>query len=221
MLSAEVIWQGAGNFGKGGWLLTIQFVGHILFTSSGTFLLCFSYVSFFEWLLHKYLMHTPLLGYSFHAHALTHHGLFRADRSYHLQREEDEPKVTFAWWNAPGMLLLHMPLLLGLGALGGGAAYWGGAAGLVSYYALYEYLHWCMHVPHERWLEETRVFRFLKAHHYLHHRFAFRNLNVVMPLADWLLGTLVLPSALELKAPELESPRVMPPLTVTVAESQM
>jgi hypothetical protein len=200
--------------------LTIHSVEHILLIGSVTLLLCFSYVSFFEWVLHKYLMHTPLLGYSFHAHALVHHGLFRADRSYHLQRAEDEPKVTFAWWNAPGLLFLHLPLLIVLGSLGGRAAYWGGAGGLVSYYALYEYLHWCMHVPHGRWFETTRVFRFLKAHHYLHHRFAFRNLNVVLPLADWLLGTLVLPSAQDLTAPELVSSDVTPPLTVAAVEPQ-
>src|ERR1043166_2646826 len=193
----------------------MQFVGYVLFASSATFILCFSYVSFFEWVLHKYLMHTPLLGYSFDAHALAHHGLFRADHSYHLQREEDEPKVTFAWWNAPGLLLLHIPMLIGLGFLGGRAAYWGGAAGLVSYYALYEYLHWCMHVPQNRWLEKTRAFRFLKAHHYLHHRFAFRNLNVVLPLADWLLGTLVLASPKDLTAPELISTSATPPLATT------
>jgi len=166
-------------------------------------------------------MHTPLLGYSFHAHALIHHGLFRADQSYHLQREEDEPKVTFAWWNAPGLLFLHVPLLVSVGYLSGSPGYWGGAAALVLYYALYEYLHWCMHVPQNRWLENTRAFRFLKVHHYLHHRFAFRNLNVVLPLADWVLGTLVLASSKDLTALELVPTRITPPLATAIAEPQV
>jgi hypothetical protein len=125
-------------------------------------------------------MHTPLLGYSFHAHALAHHGLFRADRSYHLQREEDEPKVTFAWWNAPGLLLLHMPLLIGLGSLGGRAA-WGGA-GVVSYYALYEYLHWCMRAtkPSDGKHASIQIF----SASYLHHR----ALEISMWFYRWRIG---------------------------------
>lgn len=47
-----------------------------------------------------------------------------------------------------------------------------------------------MHVPMNRWIERTRAFQWLNAHHFIHHRYAFRNLNVVFPLADWLLGTL-------------------------------
>ena len=149
------------------------------------------YVSFFEWVLHKYFMHTLLWPYPFQAHALTHHGLFRADHSYHLRREQDKPQVTFAWWNAPGLFLLQMPLLLVAHAIGGPLAFWGGSAALLADYVLYEYLHWCMHIPRQRWIERTPVFQFLKAHHFLHHRYALRNLNVVLPLADWVLGTLI------------------------------
>src|SRR5262249_52339044 len=110
--------------------------------------------------------------------------------------------------------------LVSAGSLGGSPAYWGGAAGLVLYYALYEYLHWCMHIPQNRRLEDTEAFRFLKAHHYLHHRYAFRNLNVVMPLADWLLGTLVLPSPTDLTAPELISIKASPRLATAIPEPQ-
>lgn len=151
----------------------------------------FSLTSFFEWTLHKYLMHSPLWNYPFHAHALVHHGIFRADHTYHLRREEDKEKVTFAWWNAPGLFLLHLPPLLGLAHFFGWSVWGGGAAALLSYYVLYEYLHFCMHVPRDRRLERMWLFRWLNAHHHLHHQYAFKNLNVVVPLADWLLGSLV------------------------------
>jgi hypothetical protein len=151
----------------------------------------FAFASFFEWTLHRYLMHSLLWPYPFHAHALVHHGLFRADHSYHLRREQDKPKVTFAWWNAPGLVLLTLPLLLSLGAVFGWPVFWGGLIAEVSYYTLYESLHWCMHVPRSRRVEKTRVFRWLNAHHRVHHYYAFKNLNVVFPLADWLLGSLV------------------------------
>lgn len=151
----------------------------------------FAFASFFEWTLHRYIMHSPLWHYPFHAHALVHHGRFRADHSYHLRREEDKKKVTFAWWNAPGLVLLTLPFLLSLGFAFGWPVFWGGLTAVVSYYALYESLHWCMHVPRDRRVEKTRVFRWLNAHHHVHHYYAFKNLNVVFPLADWLLGSLV------------------------------
>ncbi len=58
----------------------------------------FAFASFFEWGLHKYLMHRPLWDYPFRAHALVHHQVFRADNTYHLRCEADKKrgKVTFA-----------------------------------------------------------------------------------------------------------------------------
>lgn len=150
----------------------------------------FAYASFFEWTFHRYVMHDPRFWtYPFRAHALTHHRIFRADTSYHLQRDGDRKTVTFAWWNAPALLLLHIPIVLGVQYIMGLSIFWGGMAALFLYYGLYEYLHWVMHVPKDRRLERTRVFRWINTHHRLHHQRHFKNLNVVFPLADFLLGT--------------------------------
>ena len=60
-----------------------------------------------------------------------------------------------------------------------------------TYYLLYEGLHWVMHVPHAvRFLLRFRWFRFLDAHHKIHHKYMLSNLNVILPLADLVLGTL-------------------------------
>jgi hypothetical protein len=171
--------------------LTIHTLLTALTTGAASFAFFFAYISFFEWVLHKYLMHSQLWTYPFHAHALVHHGLFRADQSYHPQEGVDKRKVTFAWWNGPGLYVLHTPLLFIGVYFFGWSVFWGGTAALLSYYFLYESLHWCMHVPADRWIERTRVFRWLNEHHYIHHRYAFTNLNVVFPLADWVLGSLV------------------------------
>lgn len=192
--------------------MTIQDVGRGVLVGSASFSIFFVYVSFFEWVLHKYIMHTLIWPYPFQAHALTHHGLFRADRSYYLQREQDKPKVTFAWWNGPGLFLLQAPLLFVAWTIGGPAAVVGGSIGLLLDYVLYEYLHWCMHIPGDRWVERTRVFQFLKAHHFLHHRYALHNLNVVMPLADWAMGTLITASAEDDLAPLTQPPALSFPL---------
>ena len=65
------------------------------------------YASFIEWLLHRFVMHQPLFGFSypFETHAKTHHGVFRADDSYHLKREEDKHTIPMAWWNGPALVL--------------------------------------------------------------------------------------------------------------------
>jgi hypothetical protein len=152
----------------------------------------FVFASFFEWGLHRYFMHGGrLLQYPFHAHALVHHGIFRADNSYHLRNDNDKPKVTFAWWNAPLLLVLNLPVVLTVQYFLGWSLLWGGLAAISCYYVLYEYLHWCMHVPSNRKLEKSRVFVWLNAHHRLHHQYHLKNLNVVFPLADLLLRSRV------------------------------
>ena len=62
------------------------------------------------------------------------------------------------------------------------------------YYATYEYLHWCMHKPKHRVVERSGIFFLLNGHHLLHHRYMNKNFNVVLPLADLCLGTLIVRS---------------------------
>jgi hypothetical protein len=75
----------------------------------------FVYASFFEWSLHRFLMHRPLVvSYPFRAHTLTHHRNFRSDASYHLRPDQSRDSLTFAWWNAPLLIGLHIPVLWGV-----------------------------------------------------------------------------------------------------------
>lgn len=158
------------------------------------------YASFFEWSLHKYLMHSDRwMSYPHRAHQLEHHEYFKADGSYFLADEthpaEHRDHLTFAWWNAPLLVVLHAPLFALAAWIGGAAAAAGVFGALLAYYALYETLHYYMHVPKDRWVERTAWFGFIQEHHRLHHVYFQRNLNVVFPIADYLLGTRVpLPS---------------------------
>jgi len=158
------------------------------------FIALFLYASFFEWLLHRFLMHQPFWSYPFRAHALIHHGIFRSGPSYFLREEESEENrknITFAWWNAPVILGLHAPLVFWVQHLLEINIFFGGMAALGCYYFLYEYLHFCMHVPKARWFEKAAWFAWLDAHHHMHHKQHLRNLNVVLPLADIIFQTLV------------------------------
>jgi len=48
-----------------------------------------------------------------------------------------------------------------------------------------------MHLPKARKVEKSWIFYRLNGHHLLHHRYMHKNFNVVLPLADFCLGTLM------------------------------
>lgn len=159
------------------------------------FALAFIYGSFFEWSVHKFLMHRPFGGfqYAFRAHAVVHHQVFKADHTYHLVHDHDKETIPMAWWNGPVLILLSsIPFLLASWIFGQWGLVVGSAIGMTSYYVLYERIHWCMHLPKARRLEQSWLFRRLNGHHLLHHRYMHKNFNVVFPLADLCLGTLML-----------------------------
>ncbi len=155
------------------------------------------FASFFEWVLHKYIMHRPLgkFDYPFRAHAVVHHQTFKADHTYHLVNEPDKKTIPMAWWNGPVLVLCcQMPFLIACLIIGN---YWlllGSFIAVAGYYGAYEYMHWCMHLPKQRNVERSWIFYRLNGHHLLHHRYMHKNFNVVLPLADLLTGTLMLRS---------------------------
>src|SRR5262249_4092649 len=65
-------------------------------------------------------------------------------------------------------------------------------ATIYVYYLCYEGFHYLMHNPRFPWVENAGWFKFIKKHHQLHHIYMGKNFNVVLPLADLLLGTFVL-----------------------------
>lgn len=167
--------------------MTLILIGSLAFAIS------FVYCSFFEWTLHKYIMHNDrFMKYAYRAHQLEHHDIFKADSTYFIADDGDLDHVTFAWWNAPLLFGLHSPILAVVFFWAGGpVAAVAALAAMVSYYGLYEYLHFCMHVPRERWLEKTFFFQFVQEHHRLHHVYYLKNLNVVVPIADFVFGSRV------------------------------
>jgi hypothetical protein len=161
-----------------------------------------AFCSLFEWTLHRFVMHKPLgkFRYPFEAHALVHHKIFKADHTYHLIHEHDKKTIPMAWWNGPVLVALGLSPFLVFAAF---SHKWGVPCGAAiasaSYYAAYEYMHWCMHLPRSRHVERSGIFFRLNGHHLLHHRYMNRNFNVVLPLADLILGTLLLRSKAHFK----------------------
>ena len=178
---------------------------HFIFWLATGFVISTIVASFFEWMLHRFIMHRPVgkFTYPFERHTLIHHRIFRADPSYHLIREEDKHTIPMAWWNGPVLVALSVVPFAAVAWFIGG---WGLIAGAVisfaSYYGAYEYIHWCMHLPRKRYVERSGIFFRLNGHHLLHHRYMHKNFNVVLPLADACMGTLLLRSGVHFKQAE-------------------
>jgi len=167
--------------------------------------------SLFEWAFHRYWLHRPWLPKGcFTAHTLVHHQLCKFDDTFHAVEEEQHEALTFQWWGGPVLIAINLaPWLLGTWVLAVTRAIQPNLALLATvvvvfllYYAGYEGFHYLMHKPSIPWIERSRLFRFLEHHHRIHHGQMDRNLNVLLPIADLMLGTLVLDSPRPQTTPE-------------------
>src|SRR6516225_9198249 len=167
----------------------IQFSEAIFWLAVG-FVSAVVYASFFEWTLHRYIMHRPLwkFRYPFESHALIHHRVFKADDTYHLIHAKDAKTIPMAWWNGPVLVAVGMiPFIAAAWLLGHWWLLVGALRSCAGYYGTYEYIHWCMHLPKKRNLERSGIFFRLNGHPLLHHRYMGKNFNVALPLADLFL----------------------------------
>ncbi len=167
--------------------------------------------SLFEWAFHRYWLHRPWLPKEcFTSHTLVHHQLCKFDDTFRVVEHEQEEALTFAWWGGPVLVAINViPWLLlvwGLSAAGimrfsfvvPGVV----AAVIAVYYVGYEGFHYLMHKPGIAWIERSGYFRFIERHHRIHHFRMDTNLNVLVPIADFLLGTLVLEAPQPAGTPE-------------------
>jgi hypothetical protein len=157
--------------------------------------------SYFEWVYHRYWLHRPWLPpQMFTAHTLVHHQLCKHDDTFQVHDEEQEEALTFQWWGGPLLVAVNLVPWLGVwwGMSAAGIAFpyvaclITIAATILVYYAAYEGFHYLMHRPMIGWIERSAPFRFIEKHHRLHHVHMGKNFNVVLPLADLTLGTLIL-----------------------------
>lgn len=167
--------------------------------------------SFFEWLFHRYWLHRPWLPKGcFTAHTLVHHQLCKFDDTFVVKEEEQEEALHFQWWGGPLLVVLNaVPwalVNLALGSAGVALPYVAFVIGLMItiglYYVGYEGLHYLMHKPIVPWITRSPYFRFIERHHRIHHVKMDRNLNVLLPLADLCLGTLVTTMPAPVPTPE-------------------
>jgi hypothetical protein len=152
------------------------------------------YGSFFEWTLHRFVMHKrqKLLPFPYELHAVQHHSLFGADASYHAA--EGDPRlehVDFVPRDYILLLIANAPIYLAVEFVTGLPVAFGASLATLAYLQAFNSLHNRFHVPKDTWFQRTWFFRFLKRHHLLHHEGANRqNWNVVLPVADFVFRSL-------------------------------
>ncbi|MDO8544631.1 MAG: hemolysin III family protein [Opitutaceae bacterium] len=194
---------------------------------------------FIEYIFHRYVLHkpvAPLLSRFYKQHTL-HHTLTRIGRRrtpggrevpfveniYPVTTPEQGEASFFPWYTMLIFAAIVTPLLAVAQWLAPAFPwFFGGYAALAASLMLYELFHAVEHWAFERWapLIEHRRFgwfwRKVYSFHLRHHAVIDCNEAIsgffTLPVADWLLGTLVLPKTLyvdgsEWQASEFTSPR--------------
>ncbi|MBU6452965.1 MAG: hypothetical protein KGS72_14365 [Cyanobacteria bacterium REEB67] len=157
-------------------------------------------VSFIEHQVHVRMMHqknflarfTDKYQKVYEAHAINHHG------HYSAKMFSDEPvapgedkEIRLTVHKAP-MKVLPLALLIALVSWQGGLIL---MAVAVFHHWAWNKIHLEMHKPEDRGFSHWPLYKFLARYHWLHHKYPNRNMNVVFPFADYVLGTHVTANA--------------------------
>ena len=163
-----------------------------------------------EWLIHGVLYHGRIPGLRFirNIHHNGHHfAIFPPSRyvqegTYEFMRFR-KPLLPFRMADSAldnvltmySQIALHfvvgVPLILAPAwFLSGSPAFvWSclGTLGIISW--MLGYVHGVIHTPRSRLIERTGWFKWLNNHHYIHHIDIQANINFMLPICDFLLGT--------------------------------
>lgn len=168
--------------------------------------------SFYEWIVHRYVYHrrlVPGLHRIYEIHHYSHHHIFFPTWRYvtngpprrlpilgtDLNEFSTEPMTNaltraahFCFYFGLGLVLIIAPAWFSTHDL---ALVAGAVCALVVISNLFITVHDTIHRPGSHpLLEKQSWFRFLDNHHYIHHVDTSANVNFLLPLADWLFGTL-------------------------------
>ena len=153
----------------------------------------FLFANFFEWWIHRYVMHRPVKGLMgiYKRHTLAHHQFFT--ESVPTIDDSRDFRITFF----PPYALVVFICMTAVGAWVVGAIWSANAAWLLlctttGVYLNYELFHWGCHVKDDRIIRHIPCMNTIRRHHIAHHNQSImmaRNMNLTYPIADWLFGT--------------------------------
>lgn len=150
--------------------------------------------NFFEWRVHKHLLHRRWrpAAVLYDRHTPVHHRIYR-EENMAMRSEREWRFVLMPAFAVGGVVALTAPIAWALGKVTSPNA---GKLFLVtaaSYMVGYELTHLAYHLPDDHPVARLGLLKLLKRHHARHHdprRMQRENFNVTVPLADWILGTM-------------------------------
>lgn len=155
----------------------------------------FLFCNFFEWFLHRYIMHRPWKNPIFRAvynrHTLQHHQFF-TDTEMRFADHRDYRVTFFPPYALATFTLMSIPGAIVLGSLFTPNVGWLFISTTTGMYMLYEFMHFCCHVK-ENWFVRNMPFvNTNRRHHAAHHDQSIMmdyNMNLTFPIMDWLFRT--------------------------------
>ncbi len=143
---------------------------------------------------HRYPMHRPLgrMEIIYDIHTRCHHMMFAAGKT-EIDSLDDAAMVMFPIRDIAALCLLGVPLLSAPWLLVGLDPALSFAAVGYLFYLAYELVHLASHGPIGGPLDRVPVVGSLLRHHRRHHAWSVmhqRNFSMLIPVWDWLLGTL-------------------------------
>jgi sterol desaturase/sphingolipid hydroxylase (fatty acid hydroxylase superfamily) len=154
----------------------------------------FLFSNLIEWQAHKHALHKrhPLMPILYERHTPMHHRLFTED-AMAISDWRELSMVLLPSFGVFAILSLQLPLL-GLGLMFGlrNVALLFMATSM-GYVLFYEWLHLSYHLPDDSFIGRRSIIRRLRYHHAHHHNPQLMqrwNMNVTLPLCDWVFGTI-------------------------------
>lgn len=155
----------------------------------------FLFCNFFEWFLHRHIMHRPqknkLLRAVYTRHTLMHHQFF-TDEEMRFDGSRDWRVTFFPPYALAAFILMTIPGALLLGWIFSPNVGWLTMCTTTSMYMIYEFMHFCCHVDENAFVRNMPLVNTLRRHHTAHHNQSImmeRNMNLTFPIMDWLFGT--------------------------------
>jgi hypothetical protein len=160
--------------------------------------LVFMLANFFEWRVHKHVLHRRrrFVEIAYEKHTPMHHMIYVED-DMAIRSTRELRLVLLPALGILGIVVAAAPFATAVGL------FWSETAGFIFlatcsvYLVSYELLHLAYHLPFDSFIGRRRMIAALRQHHGKHHdpRLMQRwNFNVNVPLFDWIMGTIA-PSA--------------------------
>ena len=155
----------------------------------------FMFANFFEWWIHRYVMHRPSNSPVFRAiysrHTMMHHQFFTEQEmrfaDHYDWRVTFFPPyalVVFTFMSIPPAIIAGLVISPNVG--------WLVISTTTSMYLIYEFMHFCCHVDENAFVRLAPFINTIRRHHTAHHNQSImmeRNMNLTFPVMDCLMGT--------------------------------